>query len=206
MRLPARLDGQNVLDIGAWDGFFSFECEKRGAQRVVSYDSVVWSMTKRGFTGKRGFELAKRTLRSQVEDIHGDVYELSPDRVGQFDIVLFMGVLYHLTHPILALERVRSVTRGFAIIETQAGMMNTSRPALAFYPGAELNNDDTNWFAPNIPALLGMLQAAGFSRAEVVYAPALWYRIARAAYWRMKHGAPFWRTISEGRAIVHAWP
>src|SRR5215217_2754623 len=62
LQLPERLDGKSVLDIGAWDGFFSFECERRGAAKVVAYDDFVWNKTDEGFTGKRGFELARRAL------------------------------------------------------------------------------------------------------------------------------------------------
>src|SRR5262249_37321535 len=64
--LPASLAGKSVLDVGAWDGFFSFEAERRGASRVLATDSYVW----RGGcpTGKRGFELARRVLGSRVED------------------------------------------------------------------------------------------------------------------------------------------
>src|SRR5713101_1737289 len=114
--MPGRLDGKTVLDVGAWDGFFSFEAERRGAERVLATDSFVW---RGGWpTGKAGFELARRALNSRVEDMEIDVLELSPERVGTFDIVLFLGVLYHMRHPLLALERVASVTRELLIVET----------------------------------------------------------------------------------------
>src|SRR5262245_27228110 len=63
--LPSSLHGKSVLDVGAWDGFFSFEAERRGARPVLATDSFVW---RRGCpTGKRGFELARRVLGSQVD-------------------------------------------------------------------------------------------------------------------------------------------
>ena len=130
--LPASLAGLTVLDIGAWDGFFSFEAERRGAARVVAADYFSWHGG--GWGSKAGFELARQTLGSKVEDVDIDVMDLSPERVGQFDVVFFLGVLYHLRHPLLALERVASVTRKLLILETVVDMVGIGRPALAFYP------------------------------------------------------------------------
>ena len=104
--LPASLEGLTVLDIGAWDGFFSFECERRGASRVVAADYYSWHGP--GWGTKAGFQLAREALGSRVEDVDIDVMDLSPERVGTFDVVLFLGVLYHLRHP---LSRARA--RGF---------------------------------------------------------------------------------------------
>ena len=75
-----------------------------------------------------------------------DVMELSPERVGAFDVVFFLGVLYHLRHRFLGLERARSMTKKFLIMETPVDLPDVNRPALAFYPGDELNNDWTNWW------------------------------------------------------------
>ena len=141
--LPPDLRGQSVLDIGAWDGAFSFEAERRGADRVVAVDSFCWSGE--GWGTKAGFECARRVLGSRVEDREIEVLDLSPDTVGVFDLVLFLGVLYHMKHPLLALERVASVCRRQLILWTQIDMANCDRPAAAFYPGTELNNDPTNW-------------------------------------------------------------
>jgi tRNA (mo5U34)-methyltransferase len=73
-----------------------------------------------------------------------DPLELSPARIGTFDLVLFLGVLYHVRHPLLALERVFSVTHGQLILQTQIDLAAIDRPALAFYQGSDLNNDPTN--------------------------------------------------------------
>ena len=113
--LPVSLGGQTVLDIGAWDGFFSFEAERRGAARVVASDYFSWHGA--GWGSKAGFELARETFGSKVEDLDIDVMDLSPERVGQFDVVFFLGVFYHLRHPLLALERIASVTRQLLIVE-----------------------------------------------------------------------------------------
>jgi tRNA (mo5U34)-methyltransferase len=117
--LPASLEGRTVLDVGAWDGFFSFEAERRGASRVVATDHYSWHGLGWGTgDGKAGFELARTALGSRVEDVDIDVMDLSPERVGTFDVVLFLGVLYHLRHPLLALERIASVADDLLVAET----------------------------------------------------------------------------------------
>jgi len=166
IRMPEDLSGLSVLDIGAWDGFFSFEAERRGATRVLATDSFCWDGG--GWGTKKGFELARRALGSRVEDKRIEVLDLSPGTVGVFDLVLFLGVLYHMKHPLFALERVASVTAGQLIMQTQVDMLAVGRPALAFYPGTELNGDPTNWFAPNPPALKAMLETVGFRKVEIL--------------------------------------
>src|SRR4029077_2193192 len=115
-------------DIGAWDGFFSFEAERRGARRVLATDSFVWNGQTWG--SKQGFLLARKVFNSAVEDMHIDILEMSPEKVGTFDVVFFGGVLYHMRHPLLALEKLASVIRpgGVAIIETVCGCLWSRRP------------------------------------------------------------------------------
>ena len=163
--LPASLAGKSVLDVGAWDGFYSFESERRGARRVLATDSFVWAHS------KGGFELARRILDSKVEDQDIDVLDLSPERVGVFDVVLFLGGLYHMRHPLLALERVASVTGDHLILETHVDLLDVPRPAMAFYPEAELNDDHTNWCGPNPSMVLAMLGTVGFREAAIHAGP-----------------------------------
>lgn len=162
MRLPD-LTAKTVIDIGAWDGYFGFECERRGAQ-VTAADRHIWL---EGPTGKQGFDFAKGALGSNVEDIVVDVLDL--DKLErQFDVALFLGVLYHMRHPLLSLEKLASVTRDLAIIETHIDCLNEKRPVMAFYEGREVGNDPSNWFGPNPAAVCAMARAAGFASAEVV--------------------------------------
>ncbi len=201
--LPRSLTGLTVLDIGAWDGFFSFEAERRGASRVVAADYFSWHGT--GWGSKAGFELARAALGSRVEDLDIDVMDLSPERVGQFDVVFFLGVLYHLRHPLLALERIASVTRKLLILETVVDMVGIRRPAVAFYPGRELNNDPTNWWAPNLPALHGMLRDVGFDEVTTVTPePTPMYRAARAVSHRLRGKNSLARAYRQDRAVVQA--
>lgn len=166
IRMPGDLSGLSVLDIGAWDGFFSFEAERRGARRVLATDSFCWDGG--GWGTKKGFELARRALGSRVEDKWIEVLDLSPETVGVFDVVLFLGILYHMKHPLLALERVASVTKGQLIMQTQVDMLAVDRPAMAFYPGNELGGDPTNWCGPNPAALEAMLETVGFRKIEIL--------------------------------------
>jgi tRNA (mo5U34)-methyltransferase len=202
--LPASFTGQSVLDIGAWDGFFSFEAERRGATRVVAADYYSWHGT--GWGTKAGFTLARDVLKSRVEDIDVDVMDLSPDRVGTFDVVFFLGVLYHLPHPLLALERVASVARDLLILETVVDMVGIRQPAAAFYPGRELNNDPTNWWGPNVPAVTAMLQTVGFRRTHVVTPQrSALYRAARAVSHQLRGKDSFLLAFRRDRAVIHAW-
>jgi tRNA (mo5U34)-methyltransferase len=201
--LPESLHGLTVLDVGAWDGFFSFECERRGAARVVATDEYSWRGS--GWGTKAGFQLAREALASRVEDIDVDVMELSPARIGTFDLVLFLGVLYHLRHPLLALERVAAVTRGTLIVETVVDLVGLNRPAMAFYPGRELNGDPTNWWGPNADAVTGMLRTVGFEQARIVTElPSAWYRAARAVSHRLRGKNRLREAFRQDRAVFHA--
>jgi tRNA (mo5U34)-methyltransferase len=159
VRLPADLTGKSVLDIGAWDGFFSFESERRGASRVVALDGGVWKVDS---IGKAGFEYARRTLGSKVEDVEMDVEDISAERLGLFDLVLFLGVLYHVPNPVSVMKKVCSVAAHDIIIETHVDLLECSTPAMAFYPYDECAKDPSNWFGPNKAAVEGMLKLFGF--------------------------------------------
>ena len=194
IKLPENLNGLSVLDIGAWDGFFSFECERRGARRVVALDKD-WDYPT---IGKRGFELARRVLGSKVEDVELDVRDISPERVGIFDLVLFLGVLYHKPHPLLALERVASVVGKQLILETHVDMSEHDRPVLAFYPEDECANDPTNWFGPNRAAVEAMLRVVGFRKVELMSSTPV-VRKPGEGYVRGAGKSQY------GRMVFHAW-
>jgi tRNA (mo5U34)-methyltransferase len=192
LHLPQDLSGQTVLDVGCWDGFYSFAAEQRGASRVLATDSFIW---KAGH--KQGFLLARQALDSKVEAAEIDVLDLSPERIGLFDIVLFLGALYHMKHPMLALERVASVTKRLLVVETVIDLLYLPAKALAFYPGSELGEDETNWFGPTPAAVEAMLRAAGFARVERVWPPA-----GRLLLWR---AMSLFGPKSIKRAAYHAY-
>jgi tRNA (mo5U34)-methyltransferase len=206
IRLPEDLSGRSVLDVGAWDGFFSFEAERRRASRVVACDYYAWHG--KGWDtgeGKAAFHLARTVLDSRVEDVDLDVMQLSPERLGSFDVVLLLGVLYHLPNPLLALERVASVATDLLVLETVVDMVGVRRPAAAFYPDRELNDDPTNWWGPNHAAVVGMLNAVGFARVEVVTPiRSAAFRAARALAHRLKGRNRLASAFRQDRAVFHA--
>ena len=157
--LPDDLSGQRVLDIGCWDGFYSFEAEKHGAQ-VMAVDC--WT--------PENLLKAKAARQSQVAFAEKSVYEITQDSVGAFDIVFFLGVLYHLRHPLLALEHVCEVTRDFAIIESHVcdDFFAADLPLMEFYEFDELGGQHDNWWGPNVACLLKMIRAAGFAHCEIL--------------------------------------
>jgi tRNA (mo5U34)-methyltransferase len=158
--IPENLTGKRVLDIGAWDGWFSFEMERRGAS-VLAVDA----------SKQNGFLRAKELLNSEVEYLVRDVCRLDPAAIGYFDIVLFFGVLYHLKHPLLALERVCELTTDMACIESLVmdDPSNVARqvPVMEFYEGTELAGQFDNWVGPNTACLLAFCRTAGFARVEL---------------------------------------
>jgi len=157
--LPQDLRGKRVLDVGAWDGWFSFECERRGAE-VVAVDCLPLDT----------FLEAKELLKSRVEYLTLDVNELSAQRLGTFDIVLFFGVLYHLRHPLLGLEKATELSTGLVLIESYVIEREERRiPAvIEFYERTELGGQVDNWCGPSPEALLAMCRSAGMAQVELL--------------------------------------
>jgi tRNA (mo5U34)-methyltransferase len=174
------LTGRSVLDVGAWNGAFSFEAKHRGAARVLATDSYCWSHPQ--IRGRESFDLARTALGVEVETREIDVAELTPDEVGEFDIVLYLGVFYHRYDAIEALAKVARLAKDLLVVETHLDLRDIDRPAMVFYPGSELANDPTNWWAPNEQCMTALLFGLGFSDIEVTAHPA-----------------------GHNRAIFHAW-
>jgi tRNA (mo5U34)-methyltransferase len=80
--------------------------------------------------------------------------------------VLFLGVLYHLRHPLYVLETLFDLTIEHLVVETYIDALDYPRPAMAFYPGAEAGGDPTNWWGPNVRCVEDMLRVVGFTRVE----------------------------------------
>jgi tRNA (mo5U34)-methyltransferase len=156
--IPSDLRGKRVLDIGAWDGWFSFEMERRGAQ-VVALDC--WDNPR--------FREMHAVFNSRVEYLQMDVMEIAPENIGRFDIVLFMGVLYHLKHPLLALEKVCAITTGLTAVDSwilRQEFDPNAQPVLEFYETNEMEGQTDNWVAPNLACLMAMCRTAGYARVE----------------------------------------
>jgi len=168
--LPDDMSGMRVLDIGCSDGFFSFEAERRGASDVVAIDAFPESL--------RRFDLCRTALGSKATGYLASVYDLDPKTFGTFDLVMYFGVLYHLHHPLLSLQKVASVTAGTLLIQTRSfeapGLGKI--PAARFYPaGIEsgLADDPTVdlsvvW-VPNWRCVRDMLLHVGFVDVEQLH-------------------------------------
>src|SRR3546814_7805269 len=114
-RVPEDLSGRRVLDVGAWDGYWTFEALRRGAREVVAIDDFSDHLGQLGSDGRAAgwatFDLCRDAFGYSTETcsrIELSVYEVSAERLGRFDLVFFFGTLYHLRHPLLALDRLRS--------------------------------------------------------------------------------------------------
>jgi len=194
LQIPHDLSGKSVLDIGAWDGFFSFECERRGASRVLAIDTYSWDTY-----GKDGFLLAHETLKSKVEHQRCAAEDIDAS-LGTFDLVLCLGVFYHLRSPIQVLDRIRKVTTGTLILETHALVpaFHEKYPLVSFFPGDGLEAGLRYEFSaePTLEALKQMLRAAGFIEVDVKHTPSM--------RWLKKIKAAITTRPESGRAIVHA--
>lgn len=164
--LPDDMRGLRVLDIGTADGYFAFRAEQAGAE-VLAVD--IWR--------RPGFDICHRVLESRVEHVIAPVWDLLPARFGTFDVVLFLGVLYHLRDPLAALHQLHDLCRGELFLETyvsddrltkalelegEAAERLAHTPVMHFYPGRALFNDPTNFWGPNHACLLAMLAETGF--------------------------------------------
>jgi tRNA (mo5U34)-methyltransferase len=104
-------------------------------------------------------------LGSNVDPVVLDFATDDLSDLGTFDVVIFAGVLYHLENPVGALRRLAALTREIAVVRTVAvHFPRVTSAAWEFYPGAELEGDPSNWWAPNRAALEGAIRAVGFPR------------------------------------------
>lgn len=195
--LGDNLAGKTVLDIGAWDGFFSFEAERRGALRVVATDHFCWSGE--GWGNREGFDYVHTRRNSTVEPVDVDVPDLPRVGLGQFDLVLFLGVFYHLKDPYAGLEAAAAMCRDHLVVETVTALPREELPAMRLLSSGEINGDPTNFWAPNVPALELMLRTFGFRRTEFMASPISERHPLNSG--PLKRPAP----KAMHRTIAHAW-
>ncbi len=177
--LPESLGGMRCLDVASMDGFWAFELERRGADEVVAIDvarrsdldlpyGVREEVMRSGQDGPAtaGFEFAHRALGSKVEKKIVSVYDLSPERVGKFDLVFLSDLLLHLRDPQTALERVRSVCRGVAYVADvcHPDLETGDATCLAEYP--TWVPGEYVWWRMNANTIQAMLLEAGFETVE----------------------------------------
>ena len=171
---PTKFNGLRILDIGCSDGYYAFRSEQQGAKEVIAIDD----QSSLFFTQGQSIEMIKDILGSKIIFRPISVYDLNVDEIGEFDIIFFLNVMYHLRHPLLALEKIRSVMKPgsivfyksyfssnieFKLFGKQVKLQLGSKPLCRYYPMNELAGDYTNWWGPNIPAHHAMLESSGFS-------------------------------------------
>ena len=171
--LPTDLSGKTVLDIGCNAGFYSIEMKRRGAERVVGIDSDEIYLAQARY--------AAEVLHMEIEFKKMSVYEVAV-LAEKFDVVIFMGVLYHLRHPLLALDLLyENVVKDMLIFQSMQRGSNEVEPLAPDYefwnteiferPGFpkmyfiehRYANDPTNWWLPNQACTEAMLRSAGFT-------------------------------------------
>lgn len=161
------LAGKRVLDVGAWNGGFTAEAVRRGAAHVTAVDHVTWNNPEAN--GRLSFDLVVQALGipATAVDIDMDAPGLSLAGLGQFDVVLFLGVFYHLQDPIAALREVARATKEVLVVETYVDRTLDPRPLMMFYPGDELVGDASNWWGPSEACVVALLRMLGFTRVSV---------------------------------------
>ena len=171
--IPADLTGKSVLDIGCNGGFYSLEMKRRGAARVLGIDFDADYLAQARFAAEiEGLDIEFREM---------SVYDVASLR-ERFDVVFFIGVLYHLRHPLLALDLVhehvtrdlmvfQSMQRGSEAIADVAPDYDFKEEAHFDAPGYpkmhfiehDYAHDCTNWWAPNRACAAAMLRSAGYA-------------------------------------------
>jgi tRNA (mo5U34)-methyltransferase len=192
--IPARLDGLRVLDVATFDGFWAFELEKRGAAEVLALDIDSFAevdMSPRlrrskdpAYLSRKlgdGFRLAHEVLGSKVQRVVCNVYDLSPARLGQFDLVFISDVLLHLMNPMKALANVASVTKpgGMALIND---VFNPRLPGKLMAYESGLNHN--TWWDMSFGALEQMVVDAGFAEVKLHDRFELGYRAEAPVLWK----------------------
>lgn len=170
--LPADLHGWRVLDVGCNAGFYSFQLARRGA-RVTALDVDPHYLAQARWAARRF------GLQGRIDFRRMQLYALARES-QKYDLVWFMGVLYHLRHPLLALDILRRRTRRLLVLQTltvpgdevvepppdfpldeRERMLASGWPCMAFIEG-RMSDDPTNWWAPNHACVAAMLRSSGF--------------------------------------------
>lgn len=172
--LPDDLSGKTVLDVGCNAGFYSIEMKRRGAERVLGIDS------QRDLIRQAVF--VRATMGLDIEYQRMSVYDLDPLVMGQFDVTLALGLIYHCKHLVLALEKLFTITRELLVLETAiyppdksprsfayevGGIVPTLHPLAYVENPPEAKEAIYNWFLPGVDALRALLNNIGFDEVKV---------------------------------------
>jgi len=183
-KIPDKLTGKRILDIGAWDGYWTFEALKRGAREVVAIDTFSDYLGLLNQSDRRAwetFDLCRSALGySEDRCIRKEmsVYDINEKNLGTFDIVFFFGTIYHLRYPLLALDIISAICEERLYVESailddfspfQGGFGKGyagSQMIMEFYPGDQYGENESNWWCPTLHCLLNLVSASGFTDVE----------------------------------------
>jgi len=169
--IPSNLKGWSVLDIGAWDGYFSFLCEQRGAKKILAIDSLEHTTEHSPVkqVGCAGILTAMQILSSNVEFMVMDLYD-TPKWMERekFDLVICFGVLYHLRDPLLGLQHISNLTGKKLCLSTLCSRDGQS--IMEFHRRDPDEALDYWWWKPSVRCTMEMLEAVGFKNITEVNA------------------------------------
>ncbi len=215
------VQGKRCLDVGTYDGFLAFEMERRGAAEVVAvdiadHDQWDWPPDLRAEGGTAlaklagpekgaGFRVAHEILESSVTRHEISIYDLDPDRLGTFDVVVCGSLLLHLRDPLRALEAVRTVTEGVFLssetIDLPLTVLHPRRPTAKLLGAGEL----CQWWIPNAACHEQMLRSSGFSIERTSKPYSIPYGVAHPAIkgLRGRLHAGLQRVTTSGEGVPH---
>ena len=214
--------GKRCLDVGTYDGFLAFEMERRGAREVVATDigdHADWDLlpaarefaprTLAEISGQKGlgFEVAKEALGSEVHKRVINVYDLCPEELGTFDVVVCGSLMLHLRDPMRALEAIRSVCDSWFMSIEEISLKLTA--LLPRWPASEmrLSAEVGQWWVSNAAGHARMVEAAGFEVTERTRPFVEAFGVSHPPRGRNLHGlavATARRVLAGGEGVPHA--
>ncbi len=168
VKIPRNLKGKTVLDLGAADGFYSFEAKARGAAEVLALEDSYWSEG----DGLRKLDYMGRHYGLQIEHGVFDVNDLTRNVVGEYDMVFCLGLYYHLRDPFRFFRNIRKIVKEKLFLSGRTIAMPIYNPFPEQGKAASyciLSDTGFGKWTPNIPCLMDMLRLAGFEHVEVVF-------------------------------------
>jgi tRNA (mo5U34)-methyltransferase len=183
-RVPVDMTGLRVLDVGAWDGYWTFEALKRGAREVVAIDDFsdfLGKLDERQRPGWASFDICRDALgydEARCSRQEMSVYDVAEGALGRFDVVFCFGLLYHLRYPLLALDRLAAVCDQAIFVESAIlddyspyrGGIGQGYPdgqmVMEFYPDSQYGHNQTNYWVPTLHCLGHMVRSAGFANVD----------------------------------------
>lgn len=179
-KLPLDLTGKRVLDIGAYDGYWTFECLKRGAAHVHAVDNFTDTIHEGERRSWAQLRLCAEALGYQDRILCEEKDLLSMFGAGRrYDVILFLGALYHVRHPLLALDIIYDLLKPGGLLMVESHISDDWSPynighqgngdsmVMEFYPDAQLAENPTNWWGPTMRVIGCMLRTAGFINVTI---------------------------------------